>query len=450
MRCVHYTAVGLILLLSSTVLAGSSERQGPAGGPSQGDARYVLERGDAVELSILGLAEAKFRAVVGPDGNVNLPLAGQVKAAGVLVGDLHAKVQNLVAAKPFRARTQDGREQLVMVTPDQVMLSMAEYRPVYLNGDVSKPGQQEFRPGMTVRQAVALAGGYDIARFRMNNPVLETADLRAEYDALWIRFATQQEYVVQLRSRLDGNKADQTDRVETPVRTDTAQRVQKLASRDVSLRDAAYQEQRASYLEAIDNELRRITVLQQHAKRERDGAASDSIDFKRIQDAERRGIVSGARLADLRRTVLGSETRTLQADAKLIEAERSRDELKLKLQQLDSNHRIRLGGELQAVTLALETTRTKLQAVSEKLAYSGLIRSQLISGEFSRPRISIIRGAGSQRQATLSEEDDELRPGDVVEVSLQSFGEGLSADARVSLDNPGWQKRSAGREGALP
>lgn len=45
-----------------------------------------------------------------------------------------------------------------MVTPDQVMLANSEFRPVYLNGDVAKPGEQTFRPGMTVRQAVALAG----------------------------------------------------------------------------------------------------------------------------------------------------------------------------------------------------------------------------------------------------------------------------------------------------
>jgi polysaccharide export outer membrane protein len=42
-----------------------------------------------------------------------------------------------------------------------------EQRPVYLNGDVSRPGEQRYRLGLTVRQAIALAGGYHIMRFRM-------------------------------------------------------------------------------------------------------------------------------------------------------------------------------------------------------------------------------------------------------------------------------------------
>ena len=42
-----------------------------------------------------------------------------------------------------------------------------EQRPVYLNGDVSRPGEQRYRLGLTVRQTIALAGGYDIMRFRM-------------------------------------------------------------------------------------------------------------------------------------------------------------------------------------------------------------------------------------------------------------------------------------------
>ena len=50
---------------------------------------------------------------------------------------------------------------------------MAEYRPVYINGDVSKPGEYPYRPATTARQLVAVAGGYDIMRIRMNNPYLE-------------------------------------------------------------------------------------------------------------------------------------------------------------------------------------------------------------------------------------------------------------------------------------
>jgi polysaccharide export outer membrane protein len=60
-----------------------------------------------------------------------------------------------------------------------------------VNGDVAKPGQQTFRAGLTVRQALTLAGGY-VMRFRAKDPFLESADLRSEYMSLWTDFAREQ------------------------------------------------------------------------------------------------------------------------------------------------------------------------------------------------------------------------------------------------------------------
>ena len=55
---------------------------------------------------------------------------------------------------------------------------------------------------MTVRQAVALAGGYDVIRLRMNNPILETADLRGEYESLWTEHAKEQAHIWRLKQEL--------------------------------------------------------------------------------------------------------------------------------------------------------------------------------------------------------------------------------------------------------
>ncbi|OKO88691.1 hypothetical protein AC629_08780 [Bradyrhizobium sp. NAS80.1] len=53
--------------------------------------------------------------------------------------------------------------------------------PFYVNGAVSKPGEYPYRPSITARQLVAVAGGYDFMRIRMSNPSLGSADLRSEY-----------------------------------------------------------------------------------------------------------------------------------------------------------------------------------------------------------------------------------------------------------------------------
>jgi polysaccharide biosynthesis/export protein len=153
---------------------------------------YRLASGDVVEISVIGPPDLAHRAAVDADGRVSLPLLGRLNAAGLTLSQLQSSIRELLPTKVFRRRTDDGREYPVLLTADEVTLSVAEYRPVYVNGDVAKPGQQTFRAGLTERQALALAGGYDVMRFRAKDPFLESADLRSEYMSLWTDFAREQ------------------------------------------------------------------------------------------------------------------------------------------------------------------------------------------------------------------------------------------------------------------
>src|SRR5258708_20374416 len=111
-----------------------------------------------------------------------------------------------LARKVFRQRTPDGREIVVVIEPDEVTTIVAEYRPIYVNGDVSKPGEYPYRPATTARQVIAVAGGYDIMHIRMNNPYLESADLRSEDASLWTEFAKEQAHMWRIKNEL-GNES---------------------------------------------------------------------------------------------------------------------------------------------------------------------------------------------------------------------------------------------------
>ena len=145
-------------------------------------AEYRLHVGDVIEISVARIPELKQRVPVQLDGTISFPLLGAIAVAGLPPAEVQAKVQAMLAAKVFRQRTSDGRENSVAIEPDEVTATVVEYRPIYVNGDVTKPGEQVYRPLMTVRQAVALSGGYEVMRLRMINPILETADLRGEYE----------------------------------------------------------------------------------------------------------------------------------------------------------------------------------------------------------------------------------------------------------------------------
>src|SRR5262245_47967698 len=165
-------------------------------------AEYRLDVGDVLEISVAGVPDLRQRVAVQLDGSISYPLLGTFVVAGLTPSEVRAKIQATLPTKVFRQRAPDGRENVVVIEPDQVTASVGEYRPIYVNGDVSRPGAQAYRPLMTVRQAVALSGGYEIMRFRMNNPFLESADFRSDYESLWTEFAKEQTHIWRMRMEL--------------------------------------------------------------------------------------------------------------------------------------------------------------------------------------------------------------------------------------------------------
>ena len=55
---------------------------------------------------------------------------GTISVADLLPAEVQAKVQASLAAKVFRQRTSDGRENFVAIDPDEVTATVVEYRPI--------------------------------------------------------------------------------------------------------------------------------------------------------------------------------------------------------------------------------------------------------------------------------------------------------------------------------
>jgi polysaccharide export outer membrane protein len=402
--------------------------------PASAD-EYRVAPGDTIEFATAATPDLKTRATVRLDGAVALPLVGDFKVAGLTLQQLRTKLQDELASKVYRRRNTDGREIPVMVAPDEVIVTIAEYRPIYVNGDVSKPGEQPFRPGMTVRQAIALAGGYDIMHFRMENPFLEEADMRGDYDALWTQFAQQQAVIQRLQAELDS--ADTLDRKalrETPIPASIAAQIIDIEDRQLAARNALYRKDEGYLKYAIKKEEDRIAVLADQQQREKEGVDSDIEEYSRIKGLFDKQTLPITRVVDARRTILFSSTRYLQTIVEKGRAERGRDELRTKLDKLADERRKSVLHDLQDAGVKLATTRTRLQAVGDKLIYTGLVRSQLVRGKGSEPEVTIYR---KQAEPVVTDQEYELLPGDVVEVALQKrmvTGEDSRAAAAAAGD----------------
>ena len=310
-------------------------------------AEYRLHPGDVIEISVARLPELKQRAPVQINGTISYPLLGTIPVADLSPAELQAKVQAMLAAKVFRQRTADGRENLVTIEADEVTATIVEYRPIYVDGDVSKPGALVYRPQLTVRQAIAMAGGYEVIRLRMNNPILEAADLQGEYESLWTEYAREQAHVWRLKQELgEDTTLDEKALLDVPIASTTAQSIVNTEAETLKARKADEQAERTFLQRGITQADAEIQVLTAEQKTEDEGTKADVEEFERAKDLFSRGTLPILRVTDARRAILLSSTRKLQTTAQLMQTTRQRDDLSRQIARHDGQRRSDLLREL--------------------------------------------------------------------------------------------------------
>jgi polysaccharide export outer membrane protein len=137
------------LVLGLTLLAATS--CAPGGDlpplPPLTDTSYRLGPGDQVRIITFGEQQLTGDFRVSDSGMIAVPLLGPIKAGGLTSRELS---EVLAAELKRRKLFQDP----------SVTVEITEYRPIFILGEVSKPGQYPYQPGMTVLTAVAVAGGF--------------------------------------------------------------------------------------------------------------------------------------------------------------------------------------------------------------------------------------------------------------------------------------------------
>ncbi len=375
-RCIKWAFVALSLTIFVT----------------QAKAEYLVNIGDVLEVAVAGVPELRHRAAVQMDGNVSLPLVGSLPVAGLPLPQIQAKIGAALASKAFRQRTSDGRETVVVIDADEVTTVIVEYKPIYVNGDVSKPGEYPYRPSITARQLVAVAGGYDIMRIRMNNPYLESADLRSEYGSLWTELAKEQARMWRIKAELGvGAQISPSALMDAPLARSAISEIVNAETEYLKTKQSDYQQEKTYLQHGIRQGDDEVRVLSEQQKKDEEGLQADLDDLQKTTDLFSKGSVISPRVTDARRAVLLSATRKLQTSGQLLQVKKQQDEFVRKLAKLDDQRRLDLLRELQDTSVRLNQIREKLQSVGEKLQYTAMVRSQLVRGAGNNVEIAIIR-----------------------------------------------------------
>ena len=124
---------------------------------------YALNAGDTLRVHVFGEPELTFdELLIGQNGRISYPFLGVLAVAGKSVGEVEDELRA-------------GLSPDYLIDP-RVSVSIVEYRPFFVNGEVKNPGAVAFQPGLTLRKAISLAGGFTERANRKRAVVISDSD----------------------------------------------------------------------------------------------------------------------------------------------------------------------------------------------------------------------------------------------------------------------------------
>jgi len=107
---------------------------------------YKLGAADQIRVLVYNEPNLSGEFLVNSDGNLSLPLIGDVPAAGRTTAEIRKDIEEKLANGYLKS--------------PQVSIDVLVFRPYFILGEVNKPGDYPYTPGLTVLKAVATANGF--------------------------------------------------------------------------------------------------------------------------------------------------------------------------------------------------------------------------------------------------------------------------------------------------
>lgn len=365
--------------------------------------------------------DSKF--VVNPSGQLSLPVLGELDASGKTTSELEVEIETKLQAKAGLA-----------VTPD-VSVQIVDFRPFYVMGSVDKPGEYEYRPGLTVLKAISLAGGLQrvasdallgYARDALNS----RGDLRilsADRTAFLVRQA-------RLEAEISGSAAISVPeevrlRAEEPDVSRILREEQLLfkSRRDGLQTQIVTLNQNKDFLQHEIEELRA-----------KDVAIIGQLDATKKELGQIIGLVSKGfsplpRQLELEQNVAQIESNRLDIQLAIVRAQEDISNSDRDISQLKTTRRNDELQELSETRLKLAETTEKMATVQALITQDEARAPMTIAADtaaYEKPDYFLARRTDGKFETIRAQEDDLVQPDDVVRVVPKTLSrDGNSARA---------------------
>lgn len=390
----------------SKLVVPATPAQAVRGAPTQGASVVAsaleITSADKITVKIQGQPELSGDYRIADDQTISIPVLGRVSVA-------HLDAAGLEKVLAERLSRLMGREAYVTV-------EVADYRPVFVSGYVSRPGTAPWKPGMTVLQAVTVSGG--TFRGANSNGIDGGINNKAQ------RAIDDQKRVLATIARLSAER-DGADHIELPPRLIAlvgrkeaqdlidAQLTSFLSRKNATDAQAAGLERAISLAKEEQEYIR--------AQRQR---LQDQLKFRRTQYVRLKALYDKqflridrltdeeVKISELEEKIASLGVAISKSDSTLVGLQRDLSNLKQDRRAIIDVDLLKLERDSAQLELEIEAAGPVTRTITRPLADADGVKKEVIVYE-------IVRQEGPTPKTMMADRNTLLKPGDMLVVSVQ-------------------------------
>jgi protein involved in polysaccharide export with SLBB domain len=402
--------ISLLAMLAAPAFAnpnGPEYRLGP-----QDKLRVRVHEWRASKDEVFEWAALKEDYAIGATGALALPLLGEIEASGLTTAELSRAIGDRL------------KDRLGMIEPPDTTVEVVLYRPFYIIGQVDKPGEYPFRPGLTVLQAISVAGGMqrvsDMGLFRLERDAIvskgELSQIATESNNLKARKARLEaelkssaeidfgkDLLDQKASPLVANLMEQEKRIFEARRKGMTTQLEALAQLKVYLKGEI--DSLNAQTEKEDTQIRLV-------KKELDS----------VSTLVEKGLSAAPRQLLLQRTIAQIEGERLRLNTNAVKAQQDISKTDIQILDVKNKWANEVNAELRATQASLDQLANRAET-SGNLLYEAMVTAPHFIAERARstrnePVLKIVRDVEGYPVETVVPDTASVAPGDTIKVEM--------------------------------
>jgi polysaccharide export outer membrane protein len=388
---------------------------------------YRISVGDKIGVSVFGQPDLSGEASIDQNGNIRLPMIGDISAINLTLSELEGSVAQALSSGYVRNPTVTAR--------------IAEYSPIYVLGLVRTPGLYPYREGLSVLGAIARAGGIGVSDGQQG--AMLGALLQAEERIRLLEVSRV--VLLAKRARLTALQ-NGDERIDFPDMSGTVDPARIAQIRDseqfafTAEREAVRQETGAleKQIPRLDAE---IASLKRQAALELKQRGLNQELIADYEQLNKSGLARKSSYIEVRREEARIDGNIGRLESDALKAELQIGEVQFKIAELRNGYQRRVSTELRDAERSLMELAVSLPAAHRvRAAYARQAGMLTAADQTSQAVLTVIRAKGTTNVKYEAAVDFLLQPGDIVQI-------GSLFPVLPELDRPGASSEKAAEGG---